>query len=488
MNKLKFLALALITSVSISLVSLVPMASADVVPVWATKAPMPRLTAWGGTVIGPDGKVYVISGVEGRDEAAQATIVHSEMHIYTPSTNTWVTKTTPFIVEQEATAFGGDGKLYVMGGCNEQEENACLTNTVRVYNPATDSWTTRAPMPKITQSATATTGANGKIYVFGGITYDPNDFDHGQVPTLSDVNEYDPATDTWTPKASDPVLRMQTASALLNGKIYVIGGRSFTADPEPPYCVHDQCNTVEVYDPATNTWATKNNFPLFVSAVGAAVANGELYVAGGNASTTPTSGDVYKYTPATDSWQVVAQMPTPRLGLGMVTSNNKLLTIGGVSRDALFHPTYTNVVEELSFVQTDTTPPTITATKSPVANANGWNSSNVTVSFTCTDNVTVATCPGNSTVSTNGASQTVSGTATDTSGNSASTSVSVSLDKAIPTATNPTLSTQFIFFTGNLTISANAADQTGLSGVDKGLYYLDVDPGANPSAVGTVMT
>ena len=82
---------------------------------------------------------------------------------------------------------------------------------------------------------------------------------------------------------------------------------------------------------------------------------------------------------------------------------------------------------------TDTTAPTITATVSPVPNANGWNNSNVTVTFSCKDNTAIATCPPPTTVTTDGAAQVVRGTATDTAGNTASTSVQVSLDKGQPT-------------------------------------------------------
>jgi hypothetical protein len=64
----------------------------------------------------------------------------------------------------------------------------------------------------------------------------------------------------------------------------------------------------------------------------------------------------------------------------------------------------------------DTTPPTITAVASPTANGNGWNNTNVTVTFTCADNVAVQTCPAPTVVGTEGASRLVSGTAIDTSG------------------------------------------------------------------------
>jgi PKD repeat protein len=84
----------------------------------------------------------------------------------------------------------------------------------------------------------------------------------------------------------------------------------------------------------------------------------------------------------------------------------------------------------------DTTPPSIMAAASPPPNANGWNNTDVTVSFTAFDGGSgVNTVTGPITVSTEGAAQAISGTATDLAGNSASVSLSVSLDKTSPTLT-----------------------------------------------------
>src|SRR6202008_317509 len=71
-------------------------------------------------------------------------------------------------------------------------------------------------------------------------------------------------------------------------------------------------------------------------------------------------------------------------------------------------------------VGVDNEPPTIKATVSPGPNAAGWNNTNVTVKFTCTDAISgIATCPPSQTVTTEGANQVISGTATDNAGNTA---------------------------------------------------------------------
>jgi len=84
-------------------------------------------------------------------------------------------------------------------------------------------------------------------------------------------------------------------------------------------------------------------------------------------------------------------------------------------------------------INLDKTAPVITAAVTPVAYVAGWNNSDVTVSFTCSDTLSgIASCPAPIIVSTEGIAQVVSGTATDFAGNSATASVDISLDTTLP--------------------------------------------------------
>src|SRR5437016_9253106 len=83
---------------------------------------------------------------------------------------------------------------------------------------------------------------------------------------------------------------------------------------------------------------------------------------------------------------------------------------------------------------TDNDPPTITATTMPRANAAGWNRTDVQVTFTCADiGSGVAICPTATVVRTEGQGQVVTGTATDNAGNTATASLTLSIDKTAPT-------------------------------------------------------
>src|SRR5467141_1728955 len=91
-------------------------------------------------------------------------------------------------------------------------------------------------------------------------------------------------------------------------------------------------------------------------------------------------------------------------------------------------------------VSIDKTPPSITASALPIANSAGWNNTNVTVTFHCSDSPSgVAQCPQQILVSSSGPNRIVSGAATDVAGNtSAPASVTLNLELALPSIAGST--------------------------------------------------
>ena len=115
----------------------------------------------------------------------------------------------------------------------------------------------------------------------------------------------------------------------------------------------------------------------------------------------------------------------------------------------------------MTVMVTTGSPPTITASASPAPNAAGWNNSDVTVTFACSDTASgIRSCPSPVTVTTSGGNQLVSGTAVNNAGISASASVSVNLDKVLPIITVAAPSAGATLFNPQTTVSGTAADLT----------------------------
>jgi hypothetical protein len=122
--------------------------------------------------------------------------------------------------------------------------------------------------------------------------------------------------------------------------------------------------------------------------------------------------------------------------------------------------------DTVSDVNIDTTVPNVTATPSPAANADGWNSSDVTVIFAGTDTLSgIATCDTAAVLSSEGENMSATGSCLDRAGNSASASVSgIKIDKTAPsiTASRVTPANSYGWNNTDVTISYIASDALSL--------------------------
>jgi len=121
-------------------------------------------------------------------------------------------------------------------------------------------------------------------------------------------------------------------------------------------------------------------------------------------------------------------------------------------------------------VRIDKTPPTITATRSPQANAHGWNNTDVSVSFLCSDalsGLAAGSPPAPVSLTTEGVGQSASGTCADVAGNSAPFTVDgINIDKTPPliSATRIPAPNSYGWNNSDVTISFQCSDS--LSGID----------------------
>jgi N-acetylneuraminic acid mutarotase len=114
---------------------------------------------------------------------------------------------------------------------------------VEVYDPATDTWTQASDMPGARNHHTASV-VDGKMYIFGGCSGQSEPRRAFMLPV---VDVYDPATDTWTTAADFPTPRWDLTAAVVDGKIYTIGGRVGEEADYPDNL--SPASTVEEFDP-----------------------------------------------------------------------------------------------------------------------------------------------------------------------------------------------------------------------------------------------
>jgi hypothetical protein len=122
------------------------------------------------------------------------------------------------------------GLIYVLGGTSDGR-TACPA--VEVYDPATDTWTSKGTVPEPRWDLCAIT-IGQKIYALGGRSGGwPGFVDDSAVVFMKSVTLYDPAGNTWSPKPDMNVRRADSAASVVDGRIYVFGG--IPTVKNPPY-------------------------------------------------------------------------------------------------------------------------------------------------------------------------------------------------------------------------------------------------------------
>jgi N-acetylneuraminic acid mutarotase len=276
---------------------------------WTTKAPMPtpRTHHAAGVTSNASGQqlLYAIGGFD--PGSGSVPVVEA----YNIATNTWSTRAPLPVALTHMNGVGNiGGKLYLSGGALDAgTAGSHLQRSLYLYNPATNTWSRKADMPKRTaQGITGVIG--GKLYVLSGtcedcaVTHPPRLF------------RYDPLTDRWDATLpSAPFAHVSGAGGVINGKFYVAGGRG-----------RDQRDSrkLDVYDPATNRWTSLAPMPTARSGVAAAVLGGRLYVIGnGNVEPGEHQNQVEAYNPATNTWTTKA--PLPGIGRGALAAGRVFL-------------------------------------------------------------------------------------------------------------------------------------------------------------------
>jgi N-acetylneuraminic acid mutarotase len=93
---------------------------------------------------------------------------------------------------------------------------------------------------------------------------------------LAQLESYNVGNDIWTALTSMPTVRGDKAAAVLNGQLHVIGGETKSADG-----VTAAISDVEVYNPTTNTWVDEGPIPSERFRFVAAAVDDTIYVFGG---------------------------------------------------------------------------------------------------------------------------------------------------------------------------------------------------------------
>ena len=155
---------------------------------------------------------------------------------------------------------------------------------------------------------TAAAVANGQLYVLGGLT-------GLALQATAEVSRYDSVTDAWERLPDLPDARHHAAAASLDGIVYLSGGGSQARA--------DQA-TLWSYSSGAEAWSELSPMPHARFAHRMLAVGRRLFVVGGTGG-----APVLIYDPEADSWSSGAPMPDPRHHLAAVVVGREIWAIGG---------------------------------------------------------------------------------------------------------------------------------------------------------------
>jgi len=224
--------------------------------------------------------------------------------------------------------------VYVIGGqkgCNSSDTCAgTVVNTVYQYDTKLDKYTDKAVLPEA-RYRYASAVVDDKIYIIGGLA---GDLATGMKKTTL---IYDISANSWSTGPNMATGRSDTCAAVVGSKIYVVGGYSKISSPGPI-----TLDSVEVLDTAAASpaWATAPSLPAPRGDITCASSGGKAYAIGGfydpNASdadgwsTTAFFDTMFEFTPGAAAWVEKAKMPSSRGDKAAVTmSDGSIIVVGG---------------------------------------------------------------------------------------------------------------------------------------------------------------
>ncbi len=226
--------------------------------------------------------------------AASFLITNRPVSAVEAAENTWTTKAPMHEARGSLGVAVVNGKIYAIGGQSGtalfyyvwgEPIGFTYNGTNEEYDPKTDAWTFKSPMPTPRANFGITVYQN-KIYCIGGTA----------AGGASAVNEvYDPTTDRWTPRSAIPATASYLTANVVNHKIYLISVRT-----------NNSLN--KVYDPSTDSWSTRTPPPLRITSRASAVFDDKIYfLVDDNDS---ASQCLLAYNAANDSWSSGVPLPS----------------------------------------------------------------------------------------------------------------------------------------------------------------------------------
>lgn len=241
-----------------------------------------------------DGVLYMVGGRKYWNRSE----ILSSVWRYNPKENSWQRLAD---MQERRCSFSlvvVDGVIYAIGGDSDPETSL---GSVERYCPNTDSWSFSRPLDQALSGHSASV-LDGQIYISGGFNC--------IYQSLVSMFLYHPERGTtYLADMNQP--RALHCMEALNGLLYIAGGVSHKANLG---LIDELC--CEVYDPVKDSWSSMSPLPVPHVGPASAVLEGKLYVLGGYCQDDYSETRlVHRYDPRTQRWENMGKIPGPSIAV-----------------------------------------------------------------------------------------------------------------------------------------------------------------------------
>jgi N-acetylneuraminic acid mutarotase len=309
-------------------------------PSWTPLAPLPLPRQEHTTVFLPPSTIAVLGGIIPTNDTSPLPITTTSlMQFYTIPNNTWTTAAPLPLAMNHINAAVVDGRIYVLGGLadlGEMEPAWRAVGDAFVYDPCADTWTRLPNLPDGEARGSAAVGVSGSRIVLAGGMTDLELSGNRTQNTVAVVSVFDTESGEWETVIEAakylPEGRDHAAAAVVEGRMYVLGGREQGQEN-----VKDTVFVLNLADLEAGWTVSSARMPTPRGGVAASVVRQKVYVLGGEGNAEVESGvfgEVEVYDTRKDRWASAGSMRIPRHGTYAVGVGKRVYVPGGGVRQS----------------------------------------------------------------------------------------------------------------------------------------------------------
>ena len=216
------------------------------------------------------------------------------------------------------------GQIHIVGGFTPGEKSVAPTDRHIQYNIASNQWRELAPLPAARHHPQLV-ACQGILYALGGFGVT----DSGQWAMQKQSWQYNAANNTWQETTAAPEMHAETVAGVIDSAIHIVGGRTPTSQSNASWLDHSDSKRHLLFDVSTKTWSQAAPALNARNSAAGAVINGQLYVVGGRRTSGGNADHLEVYDPAEDRWRLAAPLPQAQGGLAAAAINGQLIAFGG---------------------------------------------------------------------------------------------------------------------------------------------------------------